>query len=131
MSEKENNKKLNKEFERNYKLPNGTYFHVHENDEGYYYDIYTENGVPYDGGLLEYDCENGEVLTETEIMERLAEFTDIPELADISKLVEVPQSIIDEFEESEMDRFDEQWRAHHNKYYDETDDGYVHEKDDY
>ena len=79
--------------DKNYKLRNGNYFHFHTNEEGYYYEIYDQFGFEQDGGLLEYsDNEQNETLMS--IRKRLAEFTDIEELAD-SNLQEVSQDDMD------------------------------------
>ena len=80
--------------EKNYKLPDGRYFHFHTNDEGYYYDIYDKSGVAIDGGLLEFS-DNEENETLMTIRKRLADFTDIKELAD-ENLEEVSQDFINE-----------------------------------
>lgn len=80
--------------EKNYKLSNGNYFHFHTNEEGYYYSIYDKYGVEQDGGLLEYS-DNEESQTLLDIRKRLAEFTDIEELAN-ENLEEVSQEFIDE-----------------------------------
>ena len=79
--------------DKNYKLKNGNYFHFHTNEEGYYYEIYDQFGFEQDGGLLEYS-ENEENETLMSIRKRLADFTNIEELAD-SNLKEVSQDEID------------------------------------
>lgn len=79
--------------DKNYKLKDGKYFHFHTNEEGYYYAIYDQFGVEQDGGLLEYS-DNEENETLMSIRKRLAEFTDIEELADIN-LQEVSQDDMD------------------------------------
>ena len=79
--------------DKNYKLRNGNYFHFHTNEEGYYYAIYDQFGFEQDGGLLEYS-ENEENETLMSIRKRLAEFTDIEELADVN-LKEVSQDDMD------------------------------------
>ena len=79
--------------DKNYKLKNGNYFHFHTNEEGYYYEIYDQFGFEQDGGLLEYS-DNEENETLMSIRKRLAEFTDIEELAD-SNLQEVSQYDMD------------------------------------
>lgn len=79
--------------DKNYKLKNGNYFHFHTNEEGYYYEIYDQFGFEQDGGLLEYS-DNEENETLMSIRKRLAEFTDIEELAD-SNLQEVSQDDMD------------------------------------
>ena len=85
--------------EKNYKLSNGNYFHFHTNEEGYYYAIYDRYGFEQDGGLLEYS-NNEENQTLTDIRKRLAEFTDIEELAN-ENLEEVSQDFIDRLENHE------------------------------
>ena len=79
--------------DKNYKLKNGNYFHFHTNEEGYYYEIYDQFGFEKDGGLLEYS-ESEENETLMSIRKRLADFTNIEELAD-SNLKEVSQDEID------------------------------------
>ena len=79
--------------DKNYKLKNGNYFHFHTNEEGYYYEIYDQFGFEQDGGLLEYS-DNEENETLMSIRKRLAEFTDIDELADVN-LQEVSQDDMD------------------------------------
>ena len=79
--------------DKNYKLKNGNYFHFHTNEEGYYYKIYDQFGFEQDGGLLEYS-DNEENETLMSIRKRLAEFTDIEELAD-EKLEEISQDDMD------------------------------------
>ena len=79
--------------DKNYKLRNGNYFHFHTNEEGYYYEIYDQFGFEKDGGLLEYS-DNEENETIMSIRNRLAEFTDIKELAD-NNLEEVSQDDMD------------------------------------
>lgn len=79
--------------DKNYKLKNGNYFHFHTNEEGYYYEIYDQFGFEQDGGVLEYsDNEKNEILMS--IRKRLADFTDITELAD-PNLQEVSQEDMD------------------------------------
>ena len=67
--------------DKNYRLKDGNIFHFHTNEEGYYYEIYDKFGLEQDGGLLEYS-DNEENETLMSIRKRLAEFTDIEELAD-------------------------------------------------
>ena len=81
------------DIDKNYKLTNGNYFHFHTNEEGYYYEIYDQFGFEKDGGLLEYS-ESEENETLMSIRKRLADFTNIEELAD-SNLKEVSQDEID------------------------------------
>ena len=83
--------------EKNYKLSNGDYFHFHTNDEGYYYAIYNNFGTEIDGGLLEYSEIDNTKQSELDIRKRLAEFTDIEELAN-ENLREVSQEFIDALE---------------------------------
>ena len=83
--------------EKNYKLSNGNYFHFHTNDEGYYYAIYNNFGTEIDGGLLEYSEIDNTKQSELDIRKRLAEFTDIEELAN-ENLREVSQEFIDALE---------------------------------
>ena len=97
------NKTLNSEeiqnnlnIEKNYKLSDENYFHFHTNEEGYYYSIYDKNGIEQDGGLLEYS-NNEESQTLSDIRRRLAEFTNIEELAN-DNLEEVSQDFIDDLE---------------------------------
>ena len=85
--------------EKNYKLSNENYFHFHTNEEGYYYSIYDKYGVEQDGGLLEYS-DNEENQTLLDIRKRLAEFTNIEELAN-EDLEEVSQEFIDNLEDFE------------------------------
>lgn len=87
------------DIEKNYKLSNGNYFHFHTNEEGYYYTVYDKNGFEQEGGLLEY-LENEETQTLMDIRKRLADFTDIEELAD-DELEEVSQEFIDGLENFE------------------------------
>ena len=96
--------------EKNYKLPNGNYFHFHTNEEGYYYSIYDKYGVEQDGGLLEYS-DNEENQTLSDIRKRLAEFTDIKELIN-KDLEEVSREFIDNLE-------------NHEKTKDETKESYI------
>lgn len=87
--------------EKNYKLSNGNYFHFHTNEEGYYYEIYDNRGNEVDGGLLEYSDDIDEnAQTIEDIRKRLAEFTDIEELAN-KDLEEVNQEFIDNLESPE------------------------------
>lgn len=83
--------------EKNYKLSNGNYFHFHTNDEGDYYAIYNNFGTEIDGGLLEYSEIDNTKQSELDIRKRLAEFTDIEELAN-ENLREVSQEFIDALE---------------------------------
>lgn len=83
--------------EKNYKLSNGNYFHFHTNDEGYYYAIYNNFGTEIDGGLLEYSEIDNTKQSELDIRKRLADFTDIEELAK-ENLREVSQELIDNLE---------------------------------
>ena len=83
--------------EKNYKLSNGNYFHFHTNDEGYYYAIYNNFGTEIDGGLLEYSEIDNTKQSELDIRKRLAEFTDLEELAN-ENLREVSQEFIDALE---------------------------------
>lgn len=83
--------------EKNYKLSNGNYFHFHTNEEGYYYAIYNEVGNEIDGGLLEYSDIDEQKQSIEDIRKRLAEFTDIEELAN-NNLKEVSQKFIDNLE---------------------------------
>ena len=83
--------------EKNYKLSNGNYFHFHTNDEGYYYEIYNNFGTEIDGGLLEYSEIDNTKQSELDIRKRLAEFTDLEELAN-ENLREVSQEFIDALE---------------------------------
>ena len=83
--------------EKNYKLSNGNYFHFHTNDEGYYYAIYNNFGTEIDGGLLEYSEIDNTKQSELDIRKRLADFTDIEELAK-ENLREVSQEFIDNLE---------------------------------
>ena len=68
-------------------LKDGTYFHFHPNDEGYYYAIMNQENEEIDGGLLEYSLpfENEESLKS--ILKRLNDFTGIEEL--ISKDLDI------------------------------------------
>ena len=84
---------LSENINKNYKLRNGNYFHLHTNEEGYYYEIYDQFGFEKDGGLLEYS-DNEENETLISVRKRLAEFTDIQELSD-SNLKEISQEDID------------------------------------
>ena len=105
ISESNNNtEQINEDnIEKNYKLSNGDYFHFHNNEEGYYYDILDNKGIVKDGGLLEYSNES-EKLSITEIRKRLAEFTGIDELAS-NNLTEVSQEYIDNLENGdELDK---------------------------
>lgn len=79
--------------DKNYKLKNSDYFHFHTNEEGYYYEIYDQFGFEQDGGVLEYS-DNEENETLMSIRKRLADFTDITELAD-PNLQEVSQEDMD------------------------------------
>lgn len=81
----------------NYRLPDGNYFHIHTNDEGYYYDILNRNGKIIDGWVLEYS--NVEY-TEEELLEELSYFTGINELRNMNKLKRVSQNFIDNLEEN-------------------------------
>ena len=80
--------------DKNYILNDGNIFHFHTNEEGYYYEIYDKFGTEQDGGLLEYS-DNEENETLMSIRKRLAEFTDIEELAD-ENLKEISQEEFDE-----------------------------------
>lgn len=63
-------------FEKNYKLPDGNYFHFHLTDEGYYYSVYNKEFLEINGGLMEYDPEiNEDKQTIKEIRERLSAFS--------------------------------------------------------
>ena len=83
--------------EKNYRLSNGNYFHFHTNEEGYYYAIYNNFGTEIDGGLLEYSEIDNTKQSELDIRKRLADFTDIEELAK-ENLREVSQEFIDNLE---------------------------------
>ena len=92
--DKSNEEKIDiQNIDKNYKLKNGNYFHFHTNEEGYYYAIYDKLGFEQDGGLLEYS-DNEENETLMSIRKRLADFTDIEELAD-EKLEEISQDDMD------------------------------------
>lgn len=80
--------------DKNYRLNDGNIFHFHTNEEGYYYEIYDKFGTEQDGGLLEYS-DNEENETLMSIRKRLAEFTDIEELAN-ENLKEISQEEFDE-----------------------------------
>ena len=79
--------------DKNYRLKGGNIFHLHTNEEGYYYEIYDKFGFEQDGGLLEYS-DNEENETLMSIRKRLAEFTDIEELSD-ENLEELSQEDFD------------------------------------
>ncbi len=89
-----------KNIEKNYKLSNGSYFHFHTNEDGYYYAIYNNFGTEIDGGLLEYSEIDNNKQSILDIRKRLAEFTDIEELTN-EKLREVSQEFINNLELSE------------------------------
>lgn len=92
--DKSNEEKIDiQNIDKNYKLKNGNYFHFHTNEEGYYYAIYDKLGFEQDGGLLEYS-DNEENETLMSIRKRLADFTDIEELA-YEKLEEISQDDMD------------------------------------
>lgn len=84
-------------FEINYELSDGTYFHFHTNEEGYYYSIYNSEGTEIDGGLMEYDMPFENIESLQSVMERLSDFTGIAELKN-SNLKEVSQDYIDDLE---------------------------------
>lgn len=84
-------------FEENYKLPNGNYFHFHTNEEGYYYAIYDNKGTEIDGGLLEYSEIDNERQSIKDIRKRLAKFTEIAELEN-DNLENVTQDFIENLE---------------------------------
>lgn len=86
--------------EKNYKLSDGSYFHFHTNDEGYYYAIYDNNGIEQDGGLLEYS-KNEKNQSLNDIRKRLSDFTDISELSN-ENMEEVSQEFIDNLENNEI-----------------------------
>lgn len=88
---------------KNYKLKDGRQFHFHDGDEGWDYTLYEANGKEIDGGILEYDLENENLETEDEVLELLAEFTEIQELIDKSNLTE-----IEEIEETYLDNEQEE-----------------------
>ena len=91
--------------EKNYKLPDGKYFHFHTSDEGYDYTIYNQKGRNLDGGLLEYTDMDYKKCPLKKIKTRLAEFTGIKELEN-DNLEEISQDIIDKFEELENKKLD-------------------------
>lgn len=91
-----NKEKNIKQYDKNYKLKNGNYFHFHTNEEGYYYAIYDNRGTEIDGGLLEYS-QNTDKENLDDIRKDLAEFTGITELVD-KNLEEVSQEFIDNLE---------------------------------
>ena len=93
LEEKEKHSEELQNIDKNYQLKNGDYFHFHTNEEGYYYTIYDKFGFEQDGGLLEYS-DNEENETLMSIRKRLADFTDIKELADVN-LKEVSQEDMD------------------------------------
>ncbi len=83
---------------KNYRLNDGSYFHFHTNEEGYYYSIYNNFGTEIDGGLLEYsDIDNDNNQSIMDIRKRLAEFTGIEELIN-ENLREVSQEFLDNLE---------------------------------
>ena len=88
-------------FEINYELSDGTYFHFHTNEEGYYYSIYNSEGTEIDGGLMEYDMPFENIESLQSVMERLSDFTGIAELKN-SNLKEVSQDYIDDLEAKEL-----------------------------
>ena len=88
-------------FEINYELSDGTYFHFHTNEEGYYYSIYNSEGIEIDGGLMEYDMPFENIESLQSVMERLSDFTGIAELKN-SNLKEVSQDYIDDLEAKEL-----------------------------
>lgn len=81
-------------YEINYELSDGTYFHMHTNEEGYYYSIYGSLGNEIDGGLMEYSMTNENLETLDKVMDRLSDFTGIKELKN-KDLKEVSQDFID------------------------------------
>ncbi len=70
--------------DKNYKLSNETYFNFHTTDDGYDYTLYDSSGNLIDGGVLEDDLLK--VNTESEILERISDFADIPELLNKNKV---------------------------------------------
>ena len=90
-------------FEINYELSDGTYFHFHTNEEGYYYSILNSEGAEVDGGLMEYSMPFEDIETLQSVMERLSDFTGIKELKN-SDLKEVSQDYIDELENKYIER---------------------------
>ncbi|MBQ7277567.1 MAG: hypothetical protein IJS58_10030, partial [Bacilli bacterium] len=81
-------------YEINYELSDGTYFHMHTNEDGYYYSIYGSLGNEIDGGLMEYSMTNENLETLDKVMDRLSDFTGIKELKN-KDLKEVSQDFID------------------------------------
>ena len=81
-------------YEINYELSDGTYFHMHTNEEGYYYSIYSSLGNEVDGGLMEYSMPFEDVETLENVMDRLSDFTGIKELKN-DNLKEVSKEFID------------------------------------
>ena len=77
----DDNSKFDMTQDYNYKLPDGRYFHFHTTEEGFDYTIFDENGKLLDGGILEYWTDD-EDITEKDVLNKLAELTDIPELND-------------------------------------------------
>ena len=71
----------------NYKLSDGRYFHFHTNEDGFDYSIFDENGKLIDGGILEYWTDD-EDITEKDILNKLAELTDISELTDNLNIID-------------------------------------------
>lgn len=100
IKEIDSNKAFDNQFNENYRLSNGEYFHFHTNDEGYYYEIYDNKGQTVDGGLLEYsEIDNG-IQSLKDIRLRLAEFSGITELTN-NTLESVTQDFIDNLEKNE------------------------------
>ena len=74
-------------FEMDINLKDGTYFHFHPNDEGYYYAIMNQEDEEIDGGLLEYSLPFEDEESLKSILKRLNDFTGIEEL--ISKDLDI------------------------------------------
>lgn len=70
--------------DKNYRLSNDTYFNFHTTDDGYDYTLYDSSGNLIDGGVLEDDLLK--VNTESEILESISDFADIPELLNKNKV---------------------------------------------
>ena len=87
------------EIDKNFRIDANNYIHIHNSDEGFFYDLIDENGEIVDGGLLEYDEEYGSVTNEKMLLNKLSDFTGIDELK--TELEEVSDEFIDSLQDKD------------------------------
>ncbi|MBQ3408105.1 MAG: DEAD/DEAH box helicase family protein [Clostridia bacterium] len=87
------------DIDKNFKINDSSYIHIHTNEEGYYYDLINQNGEVVDGGLLEYS--DREFASISELLNELSDFTGIQELK--NDLEEVSDEFIEQLSNEQTD----------------------------